>query len=118
MTATLHVAHCQACGSWTFPAQAWGCRVCGAAPDQLHTSVPPTTPTLCNAVTVHAELAPGLPVPCVIGEVELAPGVVEEAWIDVAAESALHPGMVLRAEGVADVQGTIRWRFVPAEPAR
>lgn len=118
MTATLQLAYCQACGAWSFPAHAWGCRVCGAAAEQLRASVPPSAPTLRNAVTVHAELAPGLPVPCVIGEVELAPGVVEEALIDVVDESVLRPGMALRSECVVDAQGAVRWRFAPVETAR
>ena len=62
---------------------------------------------------MHAELAPGLPVPCVIGEVELAPGVVEEAVIDVASEDVLSPGGTLRAVHAANA--ALPWRFVPVE---
>jgi len=117
-TPTLKLAHCRACGAYTFPAESYGCRVCGAPREQLVATECPQPPRLRNAVTVHAELAAGLPVPCVIGEVELAPGVVEEALIAAESEAALTLGMALRAEGEADEQGRVRWRFVPAEEAR
>ena len=111
----LLLAHCTDCGAWTWPANAWGCRRCGAEPGHLAPRPPPATPRLCNAVTVHAELAPGLPVPCVIGEVELAPGVVEEALIATADESTLVPGMALRPQARADEHGCVHWSFAPEQ---
>lgn len=111
---TLQLAHCGACGGYSFPAQSYGCRVCGAAAERLSAVPCPMAPRLRNAVTVHAELIAGLPVPCVIGEVELAPGVVEEALIDAADESQLSLGMALQARAGVDEQGRVRWRFVPA----
>lgn len=108
---TLQVAHCSICGGYTFPAAAYGCRVCGAAAERLQAVPCPTAPRLRNAVTVYAELAPGLPVPCVIGEVELAPGVVEEALIDAASEAELTLGMALRARAEIDAAGKVQWRF-------
>jgi uncharacterized OB-fold protein len=110
---TLQLARCAECGGYTFPATAYGCRVCGAASDRLQAVPCPTVPRLRNAVTVHAELAPGLPVPCVIGEVELAPGVVEEALIEAASEGELTLGMALRARAVSDPAGKVQWRFAP-----
>lgn len=112
---TLLLAHCRNCGAWTFPAEAWGCRVCGAPPDRLEARTPPQAPVLRQAVTVHAELAPGLPVPCLIGEVELAPGVIEEALIEAADGVDLAPGLPLRAVPSAAAEGRSGWRFVPAE---
>ena len=125
----LQLAHCPACGAYTYPASAPGCRVCGAAADTLHAVPLPGTPVLLNFVTVHAALAPGLPVPCVVGEVALAPGVVEEAFIGVADEAQLAPGQALVAEPVpvlvpvsTEAPGAIggasastppRWQFVP-----
>jgi uncharacterized OB-fold protein len=111
----LQLAHCPACGAYTFPATAPGCRVCGAAPHTLRAQPLPGTPLLHNYVTVHAALAPGLPVPCVVGEVQLAPGVVEEALIAVADETALRPGMALAAVRVpASAEGgPAGWQFVP-----
>ncbi|MBI5258956.1 MAG: hypothetical protein HY855_20800 [Burkholderiales bacterium] len=108
----LRMAHCARCGAYSYPPEAWGCRACGAAADALDAVPCPETPRLKNFVTVHSELAPGLPVPCVIGEVALAPGVVEEALIGVADESGLRLDMPLRAEALVE-DGRARWRFVP-----
>jgi len=91
----LELALCSACGGASFPAQVPGCRHCGAPAEQLRAQ-PCTVPLrLLNYVTVHAPLAPGLQVPAVIGEVELAPGLVEEARIDVDSEDTLSLGMAL-----------------------
>lgn len=109
----LLLGHCTACGTWSFPAQAWGCRRCGSP--TLQARPLPAPPRLVNAVTVHTELVPGLPAPCVIGEVQLAPGVVEEALIDATGEDALHPGMVLHARAGVDANGRLRWLFAPAD---
>lgn len=111
----LQLAHCAACGTHTWPAQAYGCRRCG---NPVLTAVPlPRTPTLLNFITIHSELTPGLPVPCVIGELELAPGVVEEALIGVYDESALALGMDLEPQAQIDDKGTVSWRFVPSAGA-
>lgn len=116
-TAGLRLAHCAACGGYTYPPTAYGCRVCGAAGERLDAVPPPGALHLRNFVTLHAELVPGLPVPCVIGEVELAPGVVEEALIDVADEAALRLDMPLEAVAAADEGAAARWRFRPADGA-
>lgn len=70
---------CGSCEALTFPANAYGCRVCGA-PD-LQPVDREATGTLIAAVTLHADLIPGLPAPQVVGDVELAPGIVEEVLI-------------------------------------
>jgi uncharacterized OB-fold protein len=87
------LAHCAGCGAFTFPANAYGCRQCGATP--LEAVALPQTPVLRNFITVHGDVAPGLTPPFVVGEVELAPGVVEEALLAVNDESQLRPGMPL-----------------------
>jgi len=109
----LQLAHCRACGAYTFPADAYGCRRCGR--DDTLSAVPLPAPALLrNAVMLHSALAPGLPVPCVIGEVELAPGVVEEALIGVDEAATLSLGMALRAAPRVDADGQrIGWQFVP-----
>jgi uncharacterized OB-fold protein len=112
---SLQLAHCSACGAHTFPATAYGCRRCGRS-DALQPVALPQAPRLLNFVTVHAELAPGLAVPCVFGEVELAPGVVEEAPIAVDDERALALDMPLRAVAVLQ-EGRTAWRFAPVEAA-
>ncbi|HYP71432.1 MAG TPA: hypothetical protein VEP93_11140 [Variovorax sp.] len=114
MSNTLELACCTVCGGTSFPAQVPGCRHCGAPPAQLRTQACATPVHLLNFVTVHAPLAPGLKVPAVIGEVALAPGLVEEARIDVADESALTLGMALTPvwqPGAEDTAGN--WVFRP-----
>lgn len=112
-TPRLMLGHCQACGAWNFPAESWGCRACGAPQTQLQARPLPGPAILRNAVTVHAELAPGLPVPCVIGEIELAPGVVEEALLQVAGEADAPLGAVVEPLHLGEVGGASPWRFVP-----
>lgn len=109
----LLLAHCPQCGAYTFPAAVYGCRACGLGADRLQVVPCPTVPRLRNAITVHAELAPGLPVPCVIGEVELAPGVIEEALIDVESEAQLTLGMALQPRAQMNATGKLQWRFSP-----
>ena len=87
------LAHCTGCGTYTFPASAYGCRRCGSA--QLDAVALPQAPVLRNFITVHGDVAPGLTPPFVVGEVELAPGVVEEALLTVTDESLLRLGMPL-----------------------
>jgi uncharacterized OB-fold protein len=114
-TPILRLAYCAACGTHTWPSSAYGCRRCGSP---VLDAVPlPQDPTLLNFITVHSELAPNLPVPCVIGELELAPGVIEEALIGVPDESVLTVGMKLTPKSQTDNRGVITWRFVPLEGA-
>lgn len=114
-TPPLSIGHCPACGSYTFPSTSWGCRRCGQAP--LDAVPLPQHARLINFVTLHAEIVPGLPVPCVIGELEIAPGVVEEALIDVQAESQLVLGMTMQAVPRAAERGSLAWAFRPMDGA-
>lgn len=108
----LQLAHCEACGTYTYPVDTYACRRCGAPRDRLQARPCPSA-RLRNAITLHASLHPDLPAPCVIGEVELAPGVVEEALIDVPDESAARLGMELVAIAQRTDSGALRWRFAP-----
>ncbi|MDM0033568.1 hypothetical protein QTI33_15655 [Variovorax sp. J22P271] len=112
----LELARCTVCGGTSFPARVPGCRHCGAPPAQLRTEACATPVYLQNFVTVHAPLAPGLKVPAVIGEVTLAPGLVEEARIDVTDESTLVPGMALAPVWQSDAQDAAgSWVFRPLD---
>lgn len=115
--AVLELARCSVCGGTSFPAQVPGCRHCGAAPAQLRAEACGEPARLLNFVTVHAPLAPGLTVPAVIGEVALAPDLVEEALIDVADESGLTLGMPLAACWQAGTEegASGHWVFRPVE---
>ena len=108
---TLTLAHCAACGSYTFPSNVYACRCCGAPREKLQSRPCPQEPRLRSAVTLHAQLHPDLPAPCVIGEVELAPGVVEEAVLDLTDESAAVLGMPLKPIAIRQDDGAVRWRF-------
>ena len=111
---TLELARCTVCGGTSFPAQVPGCRHCGAPPAQLRAEACAAPVHLLNFVTVHSPLAPGLKVPAVIGEVALAPGLVEEALIDVADESALALGMALMPVWQPGTEGAPgNWAFRP-----
>ena len=93
-----------------------GCRHCGAPTEQLRAEACAAPLRLLNFVTVHAPLAPGLKVPAVIGEVELAPGLVEEARIDVADEGALALGMALAPAWQPGADGAAgSWVFRPVK---
>ncbi|MBX3623527.1 MAG: hypothetical protein KF892_00830 [Rhizobacter sp.] len=109
------LAHCRQCGTYTFPSNAWGCRQCGA--DTLAKVPMPQTPVLRNFITLHGDVVPGLTPPVVVGEVEIAPGVVEEALIAVADESQLTLDMPMEAIGAdpADTQRGLRFRPLEAQ---
>lgn len=109
----LQLAHCAECGSYTYPADVYACRRCGAPRERLQASACPAAPRLRNAVTLYTHLHPELPAPCVLGEVELAPGVVEEAIIAVPDEAATVLGMELDAVSQRLENGALRWRFAP-----
>lgn len=109
----LQLAHCAECGSYTYPADVYACRRCGAPRERLQARPCPSAPRLRNAVTLYTQLHPDLPAPCVLGEVELAPGVVEEALIDVPDEAAAVLGMELSAVPQRLENGALRWRFAP-----
>lgn len=64
-------------------------------------------------------MAPGQPVPSVAGDIRIADGVVEEGVIAVADESALRPGMEVKAVAVPLPSGDVfDCRFVPVEVSR
>lgn len=109
----LLLGHCQACGAWNSSAHSWGCRACGAPQTSLQPKPLPGPAILRNAVTVYAELAPGLPAHCVVGEIELAPGVIEEALLQVADEAAVPLGTVVEPLHLGEAGGASPWRFVP-----
>ncbi len=106
------LAHCRQCSTYTFPSNAWGCRACGAEPAQLDKVPMPQTPVLRNFITIHGDVAPGLTPPVVVGEVEIAPGVIEEALIAIDDEAKLKLDMPMEAIGVdpADTQRGLRFR--------
>ena len=69
---------------------------------------------LLEFVTLHVALTTHLPVPCVIADVQLAPGVIEEALIATDGAAHLSHGMRLRAERAPTETGALWW-FRPVE---
>lgn len=107
------LAHCPHCGTYTFPPNAWGCRRCGTENARLDKVPMPATPVLRNFITLHGDVAPGLVPPVIVGEVELAPGVVEEALIAVDDESQLRLDMPMEAVGADPAETRRGLRFRP-----
>lgn len=87
---------CPACPALAFPPGLPACGACGHplgdTPTQAH--VGPCV--LREFVTVHAPLLPGMTVPMVVGEIEIAPGVIRQGIVDVASEAELSIGQMLR----------------------
>lgn len=110
--APFELAHCSHCQAWSYPPDAWGCRRCGAP--ALSPVAAPQEPVLLEFVTLHTALTTHLPVPCVIADVQLAPGVIEEALIATDNTATLSHGMRLRAERAPAETGA-RWWFRPVE---
>lgn len=99
----------------TFPFNAYGTARSGRPPAECVERLTDGRAVLKNFVTVHGEIVPGLKPPFIVGEVELAPGIVEEAIIEAASETELHIGMTLQAMAFDDPANAERFvcRFVP-----
>ena len=111
--ASLKIARCQKCETYTLPVNAYGCRSCGANRSFLDEVRLPDRPKLVNFVTLYAPLSPELNVPCVIGELEFAPGVIEEAVIDVCDEADLYIGMNVIPRLTRTATDKALWIFTP-----
>jgi uncharacterized OB-fold protein len=106
---------CPACARLTFPANAPGCMHCGDALEHAEQIVRPGGGTLIEAITLHTALVPGMAAPSVVGDIQIADDIVEEGVLGVADESALRPGMLLKAIAAAAATGThYTCHFVPA----
>ncbi len=110
---TFKICHCHACGAYSYPHETYACRVCGAFGDSLSAQTLSSGAILVNFVTVSAPIIKGIATPFVVGEVQLAPGVIEEAVIDVADESVLKLGMSLYPVKQTDDAAGIVWKFSP-----
>lgn len=96
-TLDLLFLQCGACRALTFPSNAYGCRSCGAPSEEGQVTRRPGVGILRNALTVHQNLELTLKAPYVVGEIELAEGIVEEGVLAVDDESAVAPGMAVQA---------------------
>jgi len=104
---TLSFLQCGRCEELSFPAEAYGCRACGADPREGTTVERPAGGVLREYATVHLDLVAGLPAPYVVGWIELAPGLIVESLLAVDSEADLEPGVTVRpAPGRVDVPAT------------
>lgn len=113
----LRAARCGDCGELSFPVVNYGCPQCGAAPERCTEESLSGAATLLEFITIHGQVAPGIAPPIVVGEAELAPGLVEEVVLGVP-EEELALGMRLQAVPVEIRRGDdtlIACRFVPKE---
>lgn len=101
----------------TFPFNAYGSARSGRPPAECVERLTDGRAVLKNFVTVYGEIVPGLKPPFIVGDVEIAPGIVEEAVIEAASEAELRIGMTLQAIAFADPSNAERFtcRFVPVE---
>lgn len=113
-TLDLLFLECGRCGALSFPSSVYGCRECGAPADAGRTARRPGKATLRQFLTVHQNLVASLPAPYVVGDLELAPGLIEESVLGVDDESGLAPGMLMKAVPVPAEEGRYTCRFVPA----
>jgi hypothetical protein len=104
---------CRGCGCLTFGHAAPGCRACGS--DALDAIARPGHGRLLRCVDVEAEIVPGLQVPQAIGEVELAPGVIDEVLL-VGSAAQYQAGSLVRARAIVLAADTFECWFegVPA----
>ncbi|WP_158966706.1 Zn-ribbon domain-containing OB-fold protein [Chachezhania sediminis] len=110
---------CAACGQVHFPKTEFGCPRCGAAPDRVALHALDGAARLLAFATIHTRLSPLITPPCVVGEAEVAPGIVEEVML-VGDEMLYADGMALRAVGIPVARGDrqlMAIRFEPAEDA-
>jgi uncharacterized protein len=116
---TLHLraSRCAACGGLSFPPSPWGCPLCGAAPDRVEEEETDGRATLLEFITIHTRISPDLSPPVVVGEAELAPGIIEEIELGVP-EDRLALGMTVQAvaqEVERESGPALAIRFVPVE---
>lgn len=108
---------CAACNQLHFPKTGYGCPRCGARPELVSAITRPGRATLLSFVTLHARLTPTLAVPCVVGEAEIAPGLIDEIMLSGAAEQ-YHDGMTITAQAEQierNGKTVLVCRFTPAE---
>jgi len=114
-TLELRFARCTACDAPSFPHSPYGCPRCGAPADALREEFRDGRATLLGFVTLHARLAPGIEPPQVVGEAEIAPGLIEEVML-AGDETDFTDGMAIRAiphEVQREGGAVIACRFAP-----
>jgi uncharacterized protein len=113
----LRAMRCAQCDGLSFPLTHYGCPICAAPAERCAEEELSGRATLLSFITIHAKLAPGIEPPIVVGEAELAPGLIEEVMLGVD-ERLLAAGMSIEAVAQeVEVKGksVVTCRFVPVE---
>jgi uncharacterized protein len=119
-TLRLRGARCRNCDGLSFPVVNYGCPLCGAPPEACNEEELGGEATLLEFITIHGKVAPGVNPPIVVGEAEIASGIVEEIELGVS-EDQLRLGMTIQAVPVEIARGderVVACRFVPKESLR
>ncbi|MCC5969201.1 MAG: hypothetical protein JJU15_04575 [Pararhodobacter sp.] len=114
-TMLLRAARCSRCGGLSFPAANYGCPLCGAGPECCSEEALSGEARLLEFITIHGKVAPGITPPIVVGEAELAPGIIEEIELAVP-EEALTLDMIVQAVPIPierDEESVLACRFIP-----
>jgi uncharacterized OB-fold protein len=110
-------AQCPQCARLSFPANVPGCAQCGQPLTEADRVARPGGGELLECVTLHTALAPGLAAPCVVADIRIAEGVVQEGVLAAADDAGLRPGMSLKAIAQPMASGErFDCRFVPEGP--
>lgn len=115
-TLVLRAGRCDDCGELSFPLTGYGCPRCGAEPEKVHEEAMDGRATLLTFLTIHTKLVPTLMPPLVVGEAEIAPGLIDEIML-AGTEDQYKDGMTLQAIPVEIDKGdttVIACRFAPA----
>jgi uncharacterized OB-fold protein len=113
----LIMGKCGACKRPHFPKTGYGCPRCGAPSEQVEEQLNSGRATLLNFITLHAKIVPGLDVPCMVGEAEIASGMIEEVML-LGTDTEYHDGMALQAVAHQVSRGdevVLACRFAPVE---
>lgn len=112
----LRGAECSACGRVSVPADSYGCQQCGADESSVLERTLTGSGNLIDFVTVHQQLHPERPAPCVVATIRLAEGPLVTAVIDEQEEDLFHAAPVQAALcNIGSVEAPKpEWRFVLA----
>lgn len=111
----LIAAECKKCRSLVYPKTPFGCPSCGADGDAMKETLLDGRVTLLSFATMHAKLAPTIAPPCVVGDVEIAPGLLCEVMLQGNADQ-YEIGMTVNAVGIEverEGETFLACRFIP-----
>lgn len=119
---TLNGGRCRTCGYVFFPAQSYGCEICGAPGNQLEPFALKGEGVLRSFATVHLHQGKGIEAPFTVGVILLDDGPAVRAVLTQATDAGLTIGERMRAaivrsstdEGV----GTNELRFARQESTK